>query len=117
MVGPAYLVGAGGIAGAVLRHLVGQFVESESFPAGTLTVNVVGSFALGVVTSLSVGDELLLLVGTGACGAFTTFSSFAVDTVELWEADRRVASVGYAAANLLGALLAVGVASVVVRGL
>jgi len=110
---PAYLVGAGGIVGAVLRHLVGLAVTDERLPLGTVTVNVVGSFALGLFTFLSLGDDVLLLLGTGACGSFTTFSSFAVDTVELWDADWPRVAAGYAVANIVGALLAIGIAYVV----
>ena len=114
---PAYLVGIGGAVGAALRHLVGLLVADDRLPVSTLTVNVVGSFALGAVTFLSVGSESLLFVGTGVCGAFTTFSSFSVDVVQLWDANRRRAALGYAAANTAGGLLAVGLAWVLVRGL
>jgi len=114
---PAYLVGIGGAVGAVLRHLVGLLVADDRLPVSTLTVNVVGSFALGAVTFLSVGSELLLFVGTGVCGAFTTFSSFSVDVVRLWETDRHRAALGYVVANTAGGLLAVGLAWVLVRGL
>lgn len=110
MVNPAYLVGVGGAIGAVCRHVVGAAVPSETFPFGTLTVNVVGSFVLGFVTFLDVGGDLLLLVGTGACGAFTTFSSFSFDTVRLWETGRPYHAIAYAAANVLGAVAAIGLA-------
>lgn len=111
-ISPAYLVATGGTIGAVLRHLVGLAVSDEWLPLGTLTVNVIGSFALGLFTFLSLGDDALLLLGTGACGSFTTFSSFAVDTVELWENNRPRAAAGYAVANIVGALLAIGMAFV-----
>lgn len=117
MENPAYLVGVGGIIGAVLRHLVGQLVEIESFPLGTLTVNVIGSFVLALVTFLQLGDEALLFVGVGVCGSFTTFSSFSVNVVRLWEEGEHLVSAGYAAANLVGALVAIGVAWLVIYGL
>lgn len=110
MTNPVHLVAVGGILGAVARHLVSEAVDSESFPFGTLTVNVVGSFVLASVTFLNLDDELLLLVGTGACGSFTTFSSFSFNAVRLWETDESLKSVVYALANLVGALLAIGVA-------
>lgn len=116
MVNPTYLVGVGGVVGAILRHLVGQRLEAESIPLGTLTVNIVGSFVLGLVTFLQLGNEALLLVGTGACGSFTTFSSFSVGVVQLWEEDQRFVSIAYAVANLVGALVAIGAAWVVTRG-
>lgn len=113
-VNPAYLVAAGGATGAVLRHLVSQAVDAESVPLGTLTVNVLGSFVLALVTFLGSGPDVLLLVGTGACGSFTTFSSFSFDTVRLWETGTPGRAVGYAVANLAGALAAVGCAWLVV---
>ena len=109
MADPAHLVAAGGIVGATLRHVVGEAVERGSVPTGTLTVNVLGSLLLGFVVSAGVGEGALLLVGTGVCGSFTTFSSFAVATVSLWEDDERAMAVAYALANVVGALAAVGV--------
>ena len=110
MVNPGHLVGFGGMLGAVLRHLVSGAVERDSFPVGTLAVNVVGSFVLGFVTFLGVGSDVLLFVGTGACGSFTTFSSFSYDTVRLWERGDRWKSVANALVNLVGAVLAIGLA-------
>jgi CrcB protein len=112
VVDPAYLVGAGGVIGALLRHAVGQAIDYEAFPLATLTVNVVGSFVLGLLTFLTAGDDLLLFLGTGACGSFTTFSSFSVGVVQLWESGKYALSIGYAAINLVGALAGIGLAGV-----
>jgi CrcB protein len=117
VVGPTYLVGLGGVVGALLRHAVGQAIDYEAFPLATLTVNVVGSFVLGLLTFSAVGDEVLLFVGTGACGSFTTFSSFSVGVVQLWENGRYALSVGYAAISLVGALAGIGLAGVVAGAL
>ena len=101
------LVGAGGVLGALARFAVGSQLSGRT--RATLAVNVLGSFALGaLVVGLADGAALMTLFGTGFCGAFTTFSSFAVETVELYEAGRRREAVGNAAANLVGALVAVG---------
>lgn len=117
MVDPAYLVGAGASVGAVLRFATGRYVGGvvgdRTFPYGTFTVNVVGSFVLALVTFLGTGEDLLLLVGTGACGSYTTFSSFSVDTVRLWETGERRLAAWYAVANLLGALVGIGAASLI----
>lgn len=113
---PAHLVGIGGAIGALLRSYVSELVDRESFPVGTLTVNVVGSFVLGVLTFAGVGNDVALLVGTGVCGSFTTFSSFSVETVRLWEADERGRAIANALGTLVGAFLAVGLAWLVVRG-
>ena len=116
-VAPAHLVGVGGALGAVLRHAVSQRVDAGEFPAGTLVVNVVGSFVLGLVTVLGAEGGVVLFVGTGVCGSFTTFSSFSVETVRLWETGERRRAFVNAAANLVGAVAAVGLAWVLVRTL
>ncbi len=112
---PAHVVGVGGAVGALLRHWVGQRVGNEGFPAGTLVVNVLGSFVLGLVTFAGAGSDLVLLVGVGACGSFTTFSSFSFETVRLYETGERTRAAVNAVANLAGALLAVGAAWLLVQ--
>jgi CrcB protein len=116
-VDPAYLVGAGASVGALLRYAtnlyVGGVTQDRVFPYGTFTVNVVGSFVLALVTFLGAGEAALLAVGTGACGSYTTFSSFSVDTVRLWEAGHQLLAGWYAAANLLGSLVGIGAAAVI----
>jgi CrcB protein len=107
---PAQLVGAGGALGALLRSAISTRLNSDQVPAGTITVNVLGSFVLGFVTFLGVDSELLLFVGTGACGSFTTFSSFSVDTVRLWETDRRARALLNAVGTFVGAVVAIGLA-------
>lgn len=109
-VDPAHVVGTGGALGALARHAVARRVDTDTFPLGTLTVNVLGSFALGLFTFAGLGDRLLLLLGTGACGSFTTFSSFSYETVRLYETGERARAVVNAAANLCGSLGAIGLA-------
>jgi len=101
----AVLVGLGGIAGAASRHLLGERIDERT--ADTLAVNVLGSLALGLLVGLPVEGDALLVLGTGFCGAFTTFSTFAVETVRLAEAGESRQAVASAVANLVGALLAV----------
>ncbi|MCB0908217.1 MAG: fluoride efflux transporter CrcB [Nocardioidaceae bacterium] len=86
------LVLLGGAVGAPLRYLTDQAVNARHasvFPFGTLTVNAAGSLALGLIAGLaSVHDVpawVLTLVGTGLCGALTTFSTFGYETVRLLE--------------------------------
>lgn len=108
----AALVGVGGAVGATARYLVGVLVRpvDAPLPVDTLAVNVLGSFALGLVTFSGAGSELVLFVGTGACGSFTTFSSFSVETVRLWERGDRRLAVANATANLVTSLAAIGLA-------
>ncbi len=111
MTDPTLLVGLGGVAGTLARHLVGERVEEATYD--TLAVNVLGSFVLGVLVTVPVGSDLLLLAGTGFCGAFTTFSSFAYETVRLAESGRVQRAVLNATVNLVGALAAVGLGALV----
>jgi len=109
-VAPAHLVGAGGALGASLRHVVCEFVDDTEFPLGTFAVNVLGSFALGLLVAAGADDAALLFLGTGATGSFTTYSSFSVETVRLWETGRRKRAVLNAVGTLVAAGAAVGVA-------
>jgi len=104
---------AGGV-GAVARFVLDGLVRSRVaswFPVGTVVVNVTGSFVLGLVTGLAlahvVPDELRLVVGTGFCGGYTTFSTASFETVRLVEQRR----VGATLLNGVGTLVVtVGVA-------
>ncbi|SFB67998.1 camphor resistance protein CrcB [Halobiforma haloterrestris] len=111
---PAHLVGTGGAIGAVLRHWIYLQFSSERFPWPTLAVNAIGSFVLGFVVFAGVGESTAQLVGIGICGSFTTFSSFSVETVQLYERGDRLRAVVNAAANLLLSLAAIGLAWVIV---
>jgi fluoride exporter len=92
---PAWTVGVllvflGGALGAPARYLTDRFVQSRVdsvFPWGTLAVNVVGSLVLGAVLRAStvLHPDLTVLIGTGFCGALTTFSSFGFETMRLLE--------------------------------
>ena len=80
------LVILGAAVGAPLRYATDRVVQSRhdtGFPWGTFTVNVVGSFVLGVVVGAGLGTAPVALVGIGFCGALTTFSTLAL---EIWDA-------------------------------
>ena len=87
----ALLVLIGGAVGAPLRYLTDLLVQSRHdtvFPWGTLTVNAAGSLILGAVAgaaSTAGPHWLLVLIGTGFCGALTTFSTFGYETLRLIE--------------------------------
>lgn len=100
----AALVAAGGFFGAIARYYVSK-KAAERFqsvvPYGTLAVNVSGSFLLGVVVGSNWGNTAMLLAGTGFMGAFTTFSTFKLESAALAAKSRYRAMVGYIAATYI----------------
>ena len=102
------LVLIGGAVGAPARYLTDltvQRLHEMEFPWGTWTVNVVGSFVLGVVVAAGPG-WLVTLAGTGFCGALTTFSTFGYETVRLAEEGRTATAIGNVALSLATGLAA-----------
>jgi CrcB protein len=96
------LVVFGAMVGAPLRYLVDRAVQARHdsvFPWGTFTVNAAGSFVLGLV-SAGVPAGVVALVGTGFCGALTTYSTFGYETLRL--AEER--AYGYALLNVAASL-------------
>lgn len=103
------LVIAGAAVGAPLRYLTDRAVQARHdsvFPWGTLVVNVTGSLILGLLTGAlsagAAGPHLQLLMGTGFCGALTTYSTFSYETLRLTEAGSGL----YAAANVVASVAA-----------
>lgn len=90
-------VAGGGATGALCRYFLSLLIPSASFPFATLSVNVIGCFALGMFSiftlSMNSSEWLRLFVQVGVLGGFTTFSSFSLETVQLWQ-DQRLASSG-----------------------
>lgn len=113
---PAHIVGTGGAVGALLRYLISQRIDGETFPFGTVTVNVLGSFVLALLAFAGASHDVVLLLGTGACGSFTTFSSFSFETVRLAETGERNRALLNAVGTLCGAAIAVGLAWLLVHG-
>jgi fluoride exporter len=78
------LVVLGAMVGAPARYLIDRAVMRDSvFPWGTLTVNVIGSFLLGYLAASAAASNLFPFLGTGLCGALTTYSTFGYETVRL----------------------------------
>ncbi|MER5479224.1 fluoride efflux transporter CrcB [Streptomyces sp. NPDC002734] len=109
------LVIAGAMVGAPLRYLTDRAVRlrlrpDAVFPWGTFTVNVAGSLVLGLLTGAAVagaaGEHLQLLLGTGLCGALTTYSTFSWETLRLAEEGSPVLAAGNALGSLVAGLAA-----------
>jgi CrcB protein len=85
-------IAVAGALGAPARYLLDDVVQNRRagvFPLGTLVINVTGSFVLGVLTGLALyhafPTDAKVVLGTGFCGAYTTFSTFTYETVRLAE--------------------------------
>ena len=106
-------VGAGGLIGAPARFIIDQVVNSRTkgeFPWGTYVINATGAFVLGLITGLvlyqGLGHIPSAVIGTGFCGAYTTFSTFSWETVRLFEEGTTSAAVLNLAGSLVAGLLA-----------
>ena len=104
-----FLVIAGAAVGAPLRYLGDRAIQSRHdtvFPWGTFTVNVLGSLILGIIagaaTAGGASPQFQLALGTGFCGALTTYSTFSYETLRLLEDDARL----FAAANVVASIVA-----------
>ena len=114
------LVGLAGALGSMSRYGVTLAAERwADFPWGTFIVNVLGSFLLGFVLEGAlrgeISAEVKLAVGTGFLGAFTTFSTFSVETVRLMEAGRWMAAAGSAGGNLTLGIVGAGLGIALAR--
>lgn len=101
------LVALGAAIGAPLRYLTDRYVQSRHesrFPWGTLTVNVAGSALLGFLVGLPVAPEVAALLGTGFCGALTTYSTFGYETLGLARSGERFHALAYALGSVLAGL-------------
>jgi CrcB protein len=125
---PAVLLAVGGGAGANARFWVGRWVADwqlrhggAGFPWGTFVINVSGSAVLGLVAGLCLGHAdparrlWYLLLGTGFCGGFTTFSTFSYETLELLREDRYGAALAYVFGSVAVGLAGCAVAARAVR--
>jgi CrcB protein len=108
------LVAAGAFVGAPLRYLTDRFIQSRHrsvMPWGTFTVNVLGSLVLGAVVGASGAagwpSWVSTVVGTGFCGALTTFSTFGFENVRLIEDGSVLAALTNVVTSLLAGLVAV----------
>lgn len=109
------LVAAGGALGSVLRYLVGVWTLRSfgpAFPWGTMTVNITGSFLIGVLSEViarkfGASAEMRVFLITGILGGYTTFSAFSLDAITLLERGEPVTALIYVTSSVLLSALAV----------
>lgn len=102
------IIGIGSFLGGIARYLLTVFIQNKffsTFPYGTLVVNIIGCFAIGIVYSLSekatINHELKMFATTGILGGFTTFSSFSYESVSLFRDGRYEQAFIYTAASIV----------------
>lgn len=108
------LVGIGGSLGSMLRYVSAKTIDARlnsSFPYGTLTVNLIGSFIIGLLFALVAkrtnSENWNVFFGAGFCGGFTTFSAFALENMTLLNQKMLATSMLYIISTLALGLLAV----------
>ncbi|MFI5891324.1 fluoride efflux transporter CrcB [Actinoplanes sp. NPDC051513] len=114
------LVALGAAIGAPLRYLTDRAVQSRHdsvFPWGTFSVNVAGSLLLGFLAGLPAGSAWTALLGTGFCGALTTYSTFSYETLRLTQDGFRFYALVNVIASVVAGLGAAGVGLLLAQAL
>ena len=115
-------VAIGGAIGSVARYLIGliKLNESAIFPFKTLAINVIGSFLIGVIAALTIkkgamSQNVVLFLKVGICGGFTTFSTFALESTNLFQSGRIGAAIVYILLSTTASIAAIAIAQMAVR--
>ena len=106
---PILLVALGSALGGAARWALGGWIDARTgggFPWGTLSVNLLGGLAIGLLAALDTREPVRLLLIVGVLGGFTTFSSYSLQTLQLLQQGRLVAAAGYAVGSMAACLLA-----------
>jgi fluoride exporter len=122
--GRVLVLSLGGVAGVNSRYWLGVWINrwaSSQFPWATFVINVSGSFAIGFLTALlawwSPHSHLRLLIVVGFLGGYTTFSTFAIESVTLWQRGEWVFSLANMAGSVLAGCAAVVLGAAVAQGI
>jgi fluoride exporter len=105
------LVGLGGSIGSMARYAASLLIKPKLFPYATLSVNIIGSFIIGLVFAMSIKQDCLsnnwkLFLATGICGGFTTFSAFSLENMGLLQSGRIGIAVTYILLSIVLGILA-----------
>lgn len=107
-------IGLGGFAGSVLRYLLGliHLSDKTEFPFMTMLINIIGALAIGIIVGLTekfsgLNPHILLFLKVGVCGGFTTFSTFALETSQLFSGGKTALGLVYIVLSVVLCVLAV----------
>ncbi|MEH7546114.1 MULTISPECIES: fluoride efflux transporter CrcB [Bacillaceae] len=113
-------VGIGGIFGAIMRFQLGKWITAKTsgaFPIGTFIINITGSFVLGLLAVLHLEKEIpewfWLLCGTGFLGAYTTFSTFGYETIQMLQKRETKYAVLYGSISVFFGIIFAWVGSII----
>ena len=117
------IVGAGSFIGGTMRYLLSTFMKNvcgQGFPWGTLSVNLLGCFIFGILFAIfskssSTDNTLYLLLTTGVCGGFTTFSTFANESVQMLQHDNISGFFCYVATSVIAGFVLVALGYWIVK--
>lgn len=116
------LVGIGGILGAISRFMVGEWITSKTkatFPIGTWVINISGSFILGMLVAMHLKNQtsewFWLFFGTGFLGAYTTFSTFGYETIQLLQKKDTINAVIYVSTSVVLGVVFAWIGSLIIN--
>lgn len=117
------LIGAGGFFGSIARFLTSKYIQDHlalSFPIGTLVVNIVGCFTLGVIYGFMERGEIFsqdvrIFLTIGFCGGFTTFSTFAYENASLLRDGNFIQSALYIALSVFAGIIALFLGNIITK--
>lgn len=113
------MVGIGGAIGAILRYLLSLLPFEAAFPFATFITNILGAFFIGIVTGMSdkggVSPKTVLLLKTGVCGGFTTFSTFSLESWNLLSGGKLFTGSVYMVLSLCCCIVGVAIGRLLTR--
>lgn len=115
-------IGTGSFIGGVLRYLLSQMVQTKfltTFPFGTLTVNIIGCFLIGLVFGLTdrgnLTQEWRLFLATGLLGGFTTFSAFSIESLSLFRDGQFFYATAYISSSVVVGIIATFIGFAIIK--
>jgi CrcB protein len=103
-------VGVGGMIGSIMRYIFTLLAGSHTFPLATFCINIVGSFAIGIIFGLALhyfaSGTIKLFLATGICGGFTTFAAFSMESLQLLQQQKYILAATYIAGSIVLSLAA-----------